>query len=216
MTISRAELKKQILSTLQLAPGYQGAYSDTAIDEAIQDSVDYIASKMFFMGDGWLKDVRYLDTTSGQVSIPIPNDIAIIDRVRYLVNTQYVPLNYIDDPRMVQWSSQSAMTQYPATYRIVQGKLYFNPALGEGGPQYLMLEGSSFPEKLRNDANFLPSQFHRGLQKYLKWRCCSILTSLLGKVNKEWQLYEDQWYVVMEQSLQGRVKTTSSVLDFDG
>ena len=93
MTISRGEIKGRILALVNKSPGYQGFFSDEKMDMFIQERLDYIASRMMFESGGWVRDLRYLDTTDNMVSIQIPQDIAVIHHVRFQISTFYQPLS---------------------------------------------------------------------------------------------------------------------------
>ncbi len=215
MAISRGELKGELLSFLNKSPGYQGFYDDKKMDVVIQECIDYLASRMMFEDSGWMAQLWYLPTVSNQTSIIIPADVAIINHVRYLVGPIYNPMTYVDDDVMSQWNEQSGAIQYPTQYRILQNKIYFNPACAVGADNALQIEGSAFPERLRNNDMFIQQRFNRGLIHYVKYRAASVLASQFGKVNKEWQGYENQWYAEMEKLLGKRVNTVAYVRDFD-
>lgn len=215
MAITRGEIKGELLSFLNKSPGYQGFYDDKKMDVVIQECIDYISSKMMFEANGWMVQLWHLTTVSNQVSLIIPPDVAVINHVRYLVGPVYQPMTYVDDDKMEQWSNQSGAVQYPGIYRILENRIYWNPACSVGGVNAIQIEGSAYPERLRNDDMFIQQRFNRGLIHYVKYRAASVLTSQFGKVNKEWQRYENEWYVEMEKLIGKRVNTVAYVKDFD-
>ncbi len=216
MTISRGEIKGKVLGLVNKVPGYQGFYSDPKMDDAIQDCLDYVASRMSFESPGWQRDLKYLDAPENMVSMEIPQDVMIIHHVRYKIATYYQPLIYNDDPRNVEWDHTSGMTQYPTTYKIVGNRLFFNPGINPGGEKMLEIECSVYEPALRGDGSLIGAKFNRGLQHYLKYRVASIITSSVGKMNKEWDRYENEWFQVMLDLISKRVATSQAVLDFEG
>lgn len=216
MTISRGEIKGEILSFLNKSPNYQGFYDDKKVDTTIQECFDYLASIMMFESDGWMLQIWELDTVSNQVSIDIPPDCAVINRVRYLIGPLYTPMKYVDDEQSSYWSPTTGANQYPSIYKILQNRIFWNPPVSVGAVKGLQIEGSAFPERLKSDRSFAPSRFNRGLLHYIKYRCCSILASQFGKPVKEWQVYENQWYNEIEKLIGKRVNSSSTIKDFDG
>lgn len=216
MTISRGEIKGKILSLVNKSPGYQGFFSDEKMDMVIQERLDYIATRMFFESPGWQRDLRYLDVPDNVVSVQIPQDVGVIHHVRYKISTWYQPLVYSDDPRQVEYDSQSGMTQYPTTYKIVGSRIFFNPPISPGGAQMLELEVSVYPPELRSDGSLIESKFNRGLLHYLVYSCASVLFTTVGKTNAEWKQYEGEWFQAMLDLVSKRVTTSTPVLDFDG
>ena len=217
MGISVAEIEGRVLRILQKSPGTQGFYSPEKVRDAVQESFDYVATKMFDSAIGsWQRKIRYFDTVSGQATVDIPNDVAQIHVVRYQVGVSYVPIMFDDAIEGVQYTQVSGVTQFPSRYRIMENKIYFNPPLGVGGPQYLMMEFSAYPERLVSDGQDIPAEFDVAMQHYIKYRSASVLCSSIGKAMKEWQNYESQWFEAMMIIVNKRVNSTQYVREFEG
>ena len=97
--------------------------------------------------------------------------------VRYQIGLSYIPLTYDDNIEGVVYTSAAGMTQFPSTWRIMEGRIYFNPALGVGGEKYLQIEYFSYPERFLTDGQQIPKEFDTSLQNFIKYRAASILAA---------------------------------------
>ena len=177
MSISRGEIKGQILRVLQKEGTYNGFYTDEKLNDAIQDCVDFISVEMFVAGNGWLRRIITLDTQSGNGVVDLPPFVGMIDEVRYLIGNRYIPVIYDDATLAAQFNKAAGMTQYPSRYRVVEQKIYFNPAPAEGGKDYLQIECACYPQLLVADGQLMPAEFDRCLLNYIKWRAASQLAA---------------------------------------
>lgn len=216
MAISLGEIQGEVLSMLSKSPGYQGFYDDIKMAKAIQESVDYVAQKMFWTGEGWLKEKREFDTTANQAAVRIPTDYVAVSAVRYLYGNVYVPLLYKDSDLKPEFPVDSGLTQTPMSWRILGDQIYFNPYLGSGGTNYLQIEGYAFPPMLKGSSSLLPDKFNRGLQHYIKYRTASILVAQLGEPNADWKEYEKQWEAEMLVAIGKKTTDKGYIGDFDG
>lgn len=216
MSISRGEVKGQILRILQKDGSYTGFYTDEKLNDAIQDCIDHIAVEMFFAGDGWLRKIAYLDSQAGASTIDLPPYIAVIDEVRYLVGNRYIPLQYDDATLAAQFAADAGVSQYPSRYRIVDQKIYFNPALGVGGTNYLQIEYAAYPATMVADGQLMPAEFDRSIVNYIKWRSASLLASSVGKQVKEWDDYEKEWKKNAINIINKRTRSPIYFRDFPG
>lgn len=216
MSISRGELKGQILRVLQKDGGYQGFFTDEKLNDAIQDCIDYISVEMFMAGDGWLRKIVTLDSQSGFATVDLPPFVSVIDEVRYLVGNRYIPLIYDDATLAAQFQKSSGMTQYPSRYRIVDQKIFFNPAPAEGGKDYVQIEYCTYPQILVADGQLLPGEFDRCMVHFIKWRSASLLASSVGKDMKEWRDYELEWKERMLMIVNKRTKSPIYFREFTG
>lgn len=216
MTITRGELKGQILRVLQKDGGYQGFYTDEKLNDAIQDCIDHIAIEMFRAGDGWLTKIDFLDSQSGFPTVNLPQHMIMIQEVRYLVANRYIPLIYDDATLESQYTKDSGATQFPSRYRIVDQKIYFNPPPAEGGPNFVQVEYCTYPLSMVADSQLMPQEFHRAMFNYIKWRSASQLASSTGKGMKEWERYENEWYQNMVDMTNRRTKSPIYYREFEG
>lgn len=216
MSISRGEVKGQILRVLQKDGSYQGFYTDEKLNDAIQDCIDYISVEMFMAGDGWLRKIVTLDSAPNSCTVDLPAFVSVIDEVRYLVGNSYIPLTYDDASLSSQSNPVSGVTQFPSRYRIVDQKIYFNPAPGVGGKDFLQIEYCTYPQILVADGQLLPNEFDRCMVHFIKWRSASLLASSVGKYQKEWGEYESEWKERMVMIVNKRTKSPIFIRDFSG
>ena len=217
MAVSVAELEGRVLRLLQKSAGYQGFFSPEKVRDAVQESFDMVATKMFDAATGaWQIKLRLWDTVAGQGTIDIPDDVAQIRVCRYLVGTTYVPLQYDEGIENVTYGPTAGYTQFPSRYRILENKIYFNPVLGVGGTQNFQMEYSSYPERLVADGQPIPAGFDVAMQHYIKYRSASILANSIGKANVEWTNYEGEWFNAMMIVVNKRINSCQYVREFEG
>jgi hypothetical protein len=283
-------LQTKVLNILQKTPGYQGAYSDARVLDAIQDAFDYVAMWMFdACGGTWRETLGYLSPASGATDIAFPSDIVMIKELRYLVGNKYIPMVYDESIELQQYKDTitttvdlnsnvgtttlfiastnginigdvlsvavgtaryeqvtvsgvtagvsvttgalafthtalqadqvqlpgSGVTQYPTRWRIIDENIHFNPALGQGGSNYLQYEGWRFPTEFTAFTDTIPTEFHRGLQHYIKYRAASLLATSRGKPMIEWQQYELEWKEQMLIAVNKRVNSIGYIREFE-
>ena len=214
---SIAELEGSVLRILQKSAGYQGFFSPEKVRDAVQESFDYVSAKMFeSQGGQWLIKSKTFNTVSGQAMVDIPDDIAQIRVVRYQIGLSYIPLTYDDNIEGVVYTSAAGMTQFPSTWRFMEGRIYFNPALGVGGEKYLQIEYFSYPERFLTDGQQIPKEFDTSLQNFIKYRAASILAASVGKFNREWAQFEQEWGATMLSIVNKRVNSTQYIREFEG
>ncbi len=216
MPVTRGEIKGKVLRLLMKTANYTGAYEDDTINDAIQEAVDFVATDMFDANEGWLTKVRYIDTTAGQVTIPIPEGVAMIQQVRYLFGPNYIPMDYNDASKEAQYADDSGARQWASQYRIIDNALYFNPPLAEGGERYLMLECMEYPKRLQQDTDFLESQFDNCMQHFIKYRSATILGAGVEKFAMPWAGLEKDWYMKTKEIIVKRNRQSVPVRDFLG
>lgn len=213
--ITRGEIAGKILRKLHKTAGFQGFYDDAKIDDAIEDCMDFIATRMFRVNEGWQTKLRYFTTVANQTNIPLPPDIVLINAVRYLFAGEYLPLVYRTDERRSQVQATTGLTQYATRYRIIDNQLYFNPPLVEGGTDFIQVEYTSFPKRVQDDQDVLEAQFAKPMSNFIVWRAASQLVSGVGKANPEWERFERQWEGEVQAILETRNTQPVSIQEFD-
>lgn len=216
MSITRAQLKSDIYEKLMKAPGARGFYTDTKANSAIQEAMDYVATEMFLADEGWNHKIDYLDTVANVVKVDLLPHMSMVMEVRYLIGNTYMPLLYDQDYGNTQWSDNSGLVQFPARYRIIDNALYFNPAIGVGGANYLMIEYVAYPKKFLNDTDFMDSQFDRAMYWFMVYKTCSVLVSNVQQFNRPWAQEEQQWYQKALDIIVKRNQTSTPIGDFEG
>ena len=211
-----SEIEGKVLRILQKTASTPGFYTPDRVRDAVQDAVDYVSVRMFRACNGeWLDSIRYFDTVSGQAVVDLPEDIAAIKAVRYLVGVEYTPLWYDTAFEDSQWAASSGVVQFPSRYRLLGNQIYFNPVLSQAGTQYLQIEYCAYPQALKTD-EFMPIQMDRAMMNYIKFRSASMLAASVGKANAEWVRFEDQWAKEIETLIDRRIHCTTYIREFDG
>jgi hypothetical protein len=208
MSISYAEIKENILELVQKNPTYQGYFTDRKILNTVNEGMDYIAVEMFMTGEGWLREIRYLEWIAGSRVVPIPPDVAIINSVRWLQGDQYYPLKYDTADTTVQQKKDVGIVGDPISFRIVQNKIYLNPQPSTFGPVQLELEFSRYPTMIVSAQQNIQDDFDRIMCHWLKYYVANTLISASGKTSpftrNEGQFYEQMVKVITSRN---RVKT---------
>jgi len=207
MPTTLGAIKSSILAILNKESNYQGFYTTTKLNAAVNDSIDWVYANMMFNGQGWNKTIGYITTLAGTASYSLPTDCAVIDVVRYLINGTYCVIKY-DDQSDDSFSVPADTTGSPGTYRLVGNSLFFNPIPTNVGANYIQLEFTKFPASLTSDVDAFDAAFSRGLENYVKWRSCSQLVAQVGRPVPEWQEYERQWYSHMTELISQRTRQT--------
>jgi len=212
MAISRGDIKAFVLEQLQKSSTYQGFYTDTKINNAIQEAVDFVATLMMPAGGGFLKSVEYITTVAGTASYSLPTECAVVDVVRYKSGDTYIPVEYSDDYMTPQVSSTAA-TQFPNKYKIIGATIVFNPLPTDVGTNYLQLEVLKYPTRFTADGDTLPGEFDRACGWYLKYRACTILITSNGGT-PTWSGQELEWRERLETMIAKRIKKPRYVKEF--
>jgi hypothetical protein len=212
----RSLLKFEIYQRLNKSPATPGFYTAPKVNSAIQEAIDLIATEMFENDEGFLKKIDYVDIEANAATVPIPPHMCMIEEVRYLVGNVYVPLAYDSQWSVPQWSITSGATQLPGTYKIIDNKFFFSPALGVGGDKYLQVEFQSYPSIIRSDSQKIDPQFDRCMLWYAIYRTCSILASAMGTTVKSWEKEEGLWRQKMINLVAKRTSGTTTIGEFSG
>lgn len=216
MAFTLAQIRADVLNILQKDQSYQGFYTTDKCNRIINESIAYISARMMMEGEGWLQTIGYITTVANTASYTLPTGCSIINSVRYLYSSVYMPLTYDDQAFDSQVAAGTSLTQCPYRYRIVADKLYFNPLPLLVGTNFVQIEYTSYPTALSSDSDTLLSQFDSGLYYYLVYRTASALVAQTGQAVSEWQVTERQWYEVMENIISKRNRVQCVIADFGG
>jgi hypothetical protein len=215
MTIASATLMTAVWEILQKNSTYTGFFTSAKVLAACQESVDYVAAQMMMAtGGGWLDKIAYITTATGGTVYTLPTDCGIIRELRYLVANQYVPLAYDQAYETRQFPTAAGVTQYPSRYRLHGYDIYFNPALGVGGTNYLQVEYLAYPADLTLGGN-LP-WFDKAMFHYCKYHSASVLAASVGKGAREWEKFEELWFARMLEIVNKRVNAPQYIAEFEG
>ena len=211
--ISRGELKGRVLRFLNKTSKFKGFYADDKMNDAFQEAIDFIAIEMFEDGEGWTSDIWFIDTTANQVSVPIPDEIAMIKEVRYKIGDAYVPVVYDTDQGQPD-TLKTQVSQFPSKYRIVDNAIFFNPPISDAGVEYLQIEGEKYPKYFQDDADIIPHQFSRAMWHFMKYKMASNLAYSTEKYSIPWKSEEVQWYGQMKKLVAKRVNKPTAIREF--
>lgn len=215
MALDLTTLRVRVLNILQKESSYQGFYTTTKLDQAINESMDYIAARaMHEMGEGWYQEITYITTTGGTESYNLPTGTALVREVRYLYGSTYIPLRPLEAVDEAWLNPNASNVILPWRYELIGGKIYFNPVPNEVGTDFLQLKVTKFPTALVSGSDTLPTQFNNALEWYLIYRSASALNMAVGNENPEWQRMEGEWFDVMKQMITGRIKKPKYVKEF--
>lgn len=214
--ISRGELSGQVLRVLNKTGSYTGFYSPEKMNDAIQEAYDFVSVEMFLANEGWRSRIQFFDTESGQVTVELPQHISMIREVRYKHGEIWSPLVYNDrtDQASAGDSNGGGIRQYPASYRILDNALYFDPAIGEGGTDYLQVEYVSYPQWLTDDQDRIDDNFDRACVHFMKYKTASILAASAEKPVIPWANQESMWYDKMLTIVTKRVNKPTRIREF--
>jgi hypothetical protein len=214
VAISLATLRIKILNILQKETNYQGFYTVDKINQAVNESMDYVAARaMHEAGNGWFEAIVYVTTTTNTPNYTIPADTALIREVRYKQGNDYFPLSPIEAVDEI-WAANSSQVQLPWRYELIGNEIIFNPIPSAVGVNFLQFKVMKFPTALTLDADLLNGQFSRALEWFIIYRAASALVQAVGNASPEWYQREVEWYKVMESMLTNRIKKPKFIRDF--
>ena len=215
VALSLASLRTRVLNILQKQASYSGFYTPEKCNQAINECMDYIASRMMHeMGNGWMQSLDYITTVAATESYALPAGTALVREVRYLVGATYVPLTPVEATDEAWIAPAGGSQMVPSRYELIGGNIVFNPAPSVVGTNYVQLKVTKFPTELTADGDTLVTQFSRALEGYLVYRAASLLVMGVGNPSPEWQRIESEWYGVMEQMITGRIKKPKFIKGF--
>lgn len=215
--ITRGDIEYEIYTRLQKSPAVPGFYTKAKVDSAVQESVDFVAAEQMLADEGFCHKLIPLNTVSGMVSLAVPQDVAMIIELRYLINNVYYPMTYDQQFGQLQWASSSGVVQqYPGSYRIIDNNFFFNPPLGVGGPGFAQLECMSYPRRFGKDGDMLPAQFDRAMFWFIVYRSCNILAGQVQQTIDDWQQNEQLWYGKTMQMINMRTRQVIPIREYDG
>ncbi len=193
---------------------YTGSYDPATIDDAIEEARDFVAVEMFDADEGWLTNIRFLDTVANQFIVKIPAGVAMIEGVRYKVGDVYMPMLYDSQSMQPQYDVSAGPVQYPYTYKLMGDSIYFNPPLAEGGVGYLQLDCMEYPKVMQDDGDFMEAQFDKAMEHFIKYKTASILAAGVEKFATPWATLEADCYKQMKTIIVKRNRQSQPIRDF--
>lgn len=214
MSISKAQMMGTVWRYLGKTSKQYGFYTPDKMSEAIEEGLTYIATCMFEAGEGWLTKYLFLDTESGQTSIDLPGNVAMIRQVRYKQGDIYYPMAYDDQTDGASFIGTAITQNLGYKYRLLGRQLVFDPPLGDGGTRFLQIECVYFPETVVANNELLDAQFDPVAIQFLKYKVASILAGSIEKTIITWQTLEAQWEEKLKFVLNRRVLSSVAIREF--
>lgn len=216
MTITRAEIKYEMLTRLNKTATAKGFYTDLKLESAIQECCDYIGTEMFLADGGFLLKVDYVTTQAGQVAVPIQPHWAMISDLRYLLGDTYEPMRYDQNHEGAAASPSSGLQQFPARWGLRDNNIYFNPPLAEGGANALEVTYFAYPRRFQSDQDKLDPQFDRCMFWAIIYMGCDKLVGQQERQQLSFGKQADIWVGRMRDILAMRVRQVIPIRDFEG
>jgi hypothetical protein len=215
VTTSRGEIKAFVLELLQKTAGYQGMFTETKANHAVAESMDYVASRLFTSGNGWMKRVVFLPTTANDANVILPDDVSVIDSLRFKSSGNYVPIEYYSGEKAPYTADGSNITT-PSSYRFAQNRLLFNPPPDATDAEGVMLEYSAYPNTLVSDGSLIDPGFDKSMVWFLKYRAARILWKMASTETRfpfeeEYRDWEERVMAICHN----RIRNPAYVEDFD-
>jgi hypothetical protein len=212
--LARGELRGRVLRFLNKTPSLPGYYTEAKVNDAIQETLNYIAVEMFLAGEGWLQKYIFLDTQAGQTSVDLPGNVAMIREVRYKVSDVYYPLPYDDQESGFSYVGTGVQQAFGYRYRILGRQLIFDPPVSEGGERYLQIEADYYPSVLLDDYEIIDPQFDAACCEFMKYKVASILSSSIEKEMIAWAKIEAEWEEKMKAVITRRTLSSVPIREF--
>lgn len=212
--LSRGELRGRVLRFLNKTPSLPGYYDVNKMNDAIQESLNYIAVEMFLAGEGWLQKYLFLDTVGGQTSIDLPGNVALIREVRYKISDVYYSIPYDDQEGGFSYIGTGVQQAFGYKYRLLGRQLVFDPPLSEGGERFLQIECDYYPSVLLDDNELIDPQFDAACCEFLKYKVASILSASIEKDFIAWAKIEAEWETKMQAIVTRRTLASTPIREF--
>lgn len=214
MALTLSNLRSKVLQKLQKETSYQGYFTDSKLDAAINDAIDYVSTFMFFSGQGWLEEVVDVNTVAGTASYAFPTDVVVVDRILYKVGDIYLPVTYDEGREDVFVGTGAGQTSSSFKVQFLGNTILFDPPPETGGTAFLKLFVRKYPDELSAGADELDAQFTRGLSNYIAYRAAAMLAADVGLTPAFFEKYEEQWKERMQMLISSRNRTQNYVQEF--
>ncbi len=212
--LSRGELRGKVLRFLNKTPDLPGYYTEEKMNDAITESLNYVAVEMFLAGEGWLTSYQYFNTVGGQTSVDIPGNIALIREVRYKISDVWYSIPYDDQEGGFSYIGTGVQQAFGYKYRLLGRQIVFDPPLSEGGERYLQVECVSYPSILLDDNEIIDPQFDAACCEFMKYKVASILSSSIEKEFIAWAKIEAEWESKMQAVVTRRTLSSVPIREF--
>jgi hypothetical protein len=212
--ITYLDLKNKVLGHLQKETGYQGFFTDQKLQQAINESIDFAESIMFFEGSGWNREVLTIANAANVSNIALPDNIAVLDRILFKSDDgSYYPLVYSD----MKDEGTDSITGVSQPYRVslMKQTLYFEPKLANAGTDNIKIYCRTMSQNLASDSAILDPQFNKTIVNYICFRAAGQLADICGLGPSYFSKREDEWYAAFLRVVGQKNRTVTRVKDFN-
>lgn len=217
MALTLEEMRNKVLLVLKKDPSKPGAYSNARLDEAINEAIDFVTSKMMIAGEGFTNKIVFLDSVANQREIDLPLGVVLINQVHYKDGEAFIPLTPSEGRGQIVTSAGSEKGQtYPNTYAVIDNKLFFDPPFGSSETGKIRMEGTFFPDSLVDTTDLLPQSMSRSAEHFIKYNAASVISSWSRNYNPPWSSIEARWYMSLETEINKRNNGLKFVRSFEG
>lgn len=215
MAISRSDLQAQIYDIISKSPTAYGLITPQKVNAAIQDSLDFISTKMMKIMGGWLTSIAYADIEAGNPYVELPPGLAIVNFVkRKNAAGDYEPLDFYENYNNPTVTTQVATTSV-GFYRFSSGKLYLEQIPQTDLENGIMFDGVFYPDQLISDGSEISGDLdNRAFINYAKWRSASQLHSLSSDAAPTWAASEIEWKQASLEIIARRFREPTTIQGF--
>lgn len=218
MATTRLALQNEIYEILQKSPTAYGLFTPAKVSAAINDSLNYIQSKMIRIGTGWLTKRAYLNIVAGTQSIALPTGVAVINFIKKQTNgTDYEPITFEENATGISSTQTPAGQTGVPFYHLVDGAIFLEPIPGVSLTDGLLIEYVAYPSALTADASLVDTQLDLpAFIQYAKWRSAKMLYSLGNQHGAvpAWAQYEAEWLMEVQTIIAKRIRMPGLRLAF--
>lgn len=212
--ITLLDLKKKVLNHLQKESSYQGFFTDEKLNQAINESIDFAESIMFYEGGGWNREIIDIANSANVTNVALPDNIAVLDRILYKNSDgDYYPLVYSEAKD--EGSEITNTTAQPYRVSLMKQTLYFDPKIEAAGTNNIRIYCRTTSQNLTTDASILDPQFNKSIVNYVCFRAAGQLADVCGLGPSYFRSREDEWYGALLRIVGQKNRTVTRVREFN-
>ena len=197
---TRAQIRSQIYSILQKDETAYGLLTPTKVNDAIQDSFDFLSTKAMKLGGGWLTSVVYCDITAESPYVDLPTGLAMVNFIKIKDSGAdlYTPLQFNENWDGVTRLESESTSAYRPSYRFSSNRIYLEPTPASDIEDGILIDGVFFPEEASDSTPVSGDMNNKCFLQFVKWRAASICYSLAN--NGEQNPTIEKWLMEWKQA----------------
>jgi hypothetical protein len=218
MPTTRLALQTEIYGILGKEATAFGYFTPAKVNAAIQDALDYIASKMMRVGTAWLTKRAFANIVANTQTVALPTDLALINFIKKkTAANDYQPITFDENATAASSTTPSGGLIGLPIYHIVNNAIFLEPIPDENITDGLLIEYVAFPAALTSDSDNLPTELDKAaFVQYAKWRAAK---QLYVQGNQHgampaWMQYEQEWLMEVQTVIAKRIRMPSYKLAF--